>query len=195
MKICLSLLFMLVAAGAGFAAAAESNATGEASLSVESLLKALEPLAGGFKEAKTSVQKNEIRNRVREKAAEISKQEKMTIGAVIKDVRVTRIDMADLTFGDVNTGSYFSITNQSLGILVPGTLKIRISRENALKIQPGQAIQFSGRPVFSVSMGDILSGPFAHASKIFSITIKGDTQPLGMLSLADVQWKINLHAK
>lgn len=116
-------------------------------LPIDTLFTEMNIYGQKYKEAQTSVRKEEIIKQAQARVTELYRNRALIFRAVIRDVQApkpgtTRLEYRMVTPNAQNAHSIVSISTT-------GHVDLKLSRENALKLVPGQTIQITASVVFS----------------------------------------------
>lgn len=118
-------------------------------LALETFLTEMNIYGQKYKEAQTSVRKDEIKKQAQARAADLYRNRALIFRAVIKDVQVPKPGTTRLEYRMVTPNTQNS--HPLVSISTFGHIELNLSRENALRLVPGQTIQIVASVVFTQS--------------------------------------------
>jgi hypothetical protein len=168
-------------------------------LAVSAFLMEMNKCGKAHKAALTSAQKQVVWSDAQARATEMSKDKEMTLRGVVRDVSISHEGAAEISYSGIDLGSFASVPSPTIRVRPSGRIVLRMSREKALAIVPGQPIELQGRTtfrpgssaLFDVEVPSALEGAGVQSPKAFvAVTFISEANQLGSIQLSDVQCRI-----
>ena len=160
-------------------------------IALDAFLSEMDSYAKAYKNGQTTVQRDEIRKRAQDRAAELLQGRDMTVQAVISDVRMPNPGHTQISYRDLNLGSYAAATDKRLHVGGEGQINLNLSRDRALSLRPGQTIQISGITAFQPGSASFLFAPVPKRPSVaIDVTIQGDYPALGAVLIQDYHCRL-----
>jgi len=159
-------------------------------LELAAVLTELDSLGGAYRAASTSAQKEEMRKQARDKALALLQGRQMVLRTAVKDVRISSEGAVTLVLQDFNIGAYGQDAKKELRVGFPGKLPVSLSREEALRIPAGAALELRGTPVFRTARGSVVLDGLSRGSDLVVLGFSGDMKELGRLRLEPYQLQV-----
>ena len=151
------------------------------------LLTGLDAAAAGYSREASTLQKEDIAEKVKAHASKLLENKHMAIQAIVTDVRMPKEGRVTIHFNDLDLGSYGQRKDTKLYVQPSGQLDIELPREQALKIEKGMIIKVGGQVQFAPAVknrfGAILQGMLG----LTVISLRPDGRAVGTISLNNYQ--------
>lgn len=161
----------------------------EREITLASFLKVLDQKAAARSVAKTSAQKEEVQKQLQQFVDAALEASHMTITVAVTDVRVPHDGEAEIHYRAPDLTQSIPKGLQNIRIQFRGRATINLSRDQALRINPGTTMKISGKPVFTPSR-DVVSDAFASTRSIVTLSVQGFAASLGFLDFTARQYEI-----
>lgn len=158
------------------------------SVQLRQFLMQLESVARPYRDAQTSVRRDEARREIHAATQRLLDRTELTFSAVVTDVQVPREGAARILFksDDIDNSVFWSRDVVSVTRLM-SHIDLNMPRNQALAITPGTGLAISGRAVFLTSANGAPANPPNQAQQLVAITFARDSQPLGRICLQNIQ--------
>lgn len=145
-------------------------------------LSQMEESARPYRDAQTSVRKEEARRIALGTAQRLLDRTELTFSAVVSDVQVIRDGVARISFKSPDLASATFPASGALWVSSTSYLDLSLSRDQALAITPGTGMSIAGRAVFSEAIG--------QTPAFLTLQLSRDMKPLGMVYLPTVRCQL-----